>query len=621
MTRPLPPLAETSTRREGVPGLSAMVVFLSCAAVVAILYVARELLVPITLAVLLSFLLAPVVRWLNCRGVGRVTAVILTVAVAFIAIVGFAATVAQEISSLAQDLPAYRYNLEAKIRSVPELLPDRGVFHRLTTMFGELQNELARSTEAPSGSTPGDGAAEPVKPLPVELQEPAPKPWQIIRSVVGPLIQPLATGGLVVVFVIMFLLKQEHLRDRLLRLGGRRDLHRTTSAINDAAQRISRYLFRQSIVNAACGLPIGVGLAVIGIPNAALWGIFVVLLRFIPYLGIVLAASFPLALAIAVAPSWALFGWALLLFVTVELIVSYVVEPWFYGAGTGLSPVALITAAAFWTWLWGPVGLLLATPLTVCLVVLGRHVPQLQFLDVILGDAPALTAEETFYQRLLADDPEEATEQAEDFAKERSLEAFFDEVAIPALLRMQTDSDRDAVAAAHRAMVRDGIATVLENLADNGLQEPADGDAPRAFTVCCVAGRNELDEAAALLLADLLRRHGLDAVMILAAEALADRNAHVICLSLVSTGSPARARYLVRRLRRRNPSATVLVGFWGAAAAGLDAADAAAASAADIVCRSLPEAVASVMSIATAAAGPTAQPPADPPSAALASQS
>ena len=621
MTRPLPPPADTSIRRDAVPGLSAMLVLLFCAAVVAILYVAREILVPITLAVLLSFLLAPVVRWLHPR-VGRVTAVILTVAVAFVAILGFAATVAQEISSLAQDLPAYRYNLEAKIRSVPELLPDRGVFHRLTAMFGDLQKELARSTE--TSSAPGDGAAEPAKPLPVELQEPAPKPWQIIQSVIGPLIQPLATGGLVAVFVIMFLLKQEHLRDRLLRLGGRRDLHRTTSAINDAAQRISRYLLRQSIVNAACGLPIGIGLAVIGIPNAALWGIFVMLLRFIPYLGIVLAASFPLALAIAVAPGWALFGWTLLLFVTVELIVSYVVEPWFYGAGTGLSPVALIAAAAFWTWLWGPVGLLLATPLTVCLVVLGRHVPQLQFLDVILGDAPALTADETFYQRLLAGDPEEATEQAEDFAKERSLEAFFDEVAIPALVRMQTDSDRDAIAAAHRAMVRDGIATVLENLADNGMAEPADAAARqgRLRSAALPAAMNSTRRQR-LLLADLLRRHGLDAAAIVAAEPLAAStarrpplaDAHVICLSLVSTDSPARARYLVRRLRRRNPAATMLVGFWGAAAGGLDAKDAAAASGADIVCRSLSEAVMAVLSIATAAV------PADQPSAALASQS
>jgi predicted PurR-regulated permease PerM len=612
MTRHPPP-AETSPRREDVSGLSAMLTFLSCVVVVAILYFAREIVVPLTLAVLLSFLLGPVVRRLHRRRVGRVTAVLLTVAIAFVAILGFVATVAQEVSSLAGDLPGYRYNLEAKIRSLPELLPDRGVFHRVTTLLGELQNELAQTTASPPENAPASAAAEPAKPLPVQLQEPPPRPWQVVQTVVGPLIDPLATGGLVIVFVIMFLLQQEHLRDRLLRLGGRRDLHRTTEAINDAAQRISRYLSRQSMVNLACGLPIGIGLAVIGIPNAALWGIFVVLLRFVPYLGIVVAASFPLALAVAVAPGWALFGWTLLLFVAVETVVSYVVEPWFYGAGTGLSPVALIAAATFWTWLWGPIGLLLATPLTVCLVVLGRHVPQLQFLDVVLGDAPALTPPETFYQRLLADDPEEATEQAEEFAGERSFEAFFDEVALPSLARAQADSDRGALVAGHRAMLRDGIETVLENLGDNG--DAAPPTEPHLAVVLCVAGRNELDEAAALLLADLLRRHGVAAASMSAAEGFAAgigasptaRGSRVMVLSLVSTAAPARARYLVRRLRRRSPGATVLVGFWGVTVTGLDPADAAAASAADGACLSLQEALAAILPL-TLSAGEAARP-------------
>jgi hypothetical protein len=214
-------------------------------------------------------------------------------------------------------------------------------------------------------------------------------------------------------------------------------LHRTTEAMNDAAQRISRYLMSQLVVNISCGLPIGLGLTLIGIPNAALWGILVVLLRFVPYLGIVIAAAFPLALAIAVAPDWMLLLWTALLFAGIELVVANLVEPLVYGGTTGLSSVALIAAATFWTWLWGPIGLLLSTPMTVCLVVLGRHVPPLQFLNVLLGSEPVLTPAETFYQRILANDPEEATEQAEEFANNSSLTEFFDEVAIPALARAQ----------------------------------------------------------------------------------------------------------------------------------------------------------------------------------------
>ena len=280
-------------------------------------------------------------------------------------------------------------------------------------------------------------------------------------------------AGLVIVFVVMILLEREDLRDRLLRLAGRRDLHRTTVAMDDAASRISRYLLRQLVVNVCCGLPIGFGLALIGIPNAALWGIFAALLRFLPYLGIVIAACFPVALAVAVDPGWMLLVWVILLFVGIELVVANLLEPWVYAASTGLSSVALIAAATFWTWLWGPIGLLLSTPLTVCLVVLGRHVPQLEFLDVMLGNEPVLAPDETFYQRLLANDPEEAAEQAEEFLKERSLAEFFDEVAIPALLRAQVDSDDGTLSPERRLMIKEGIRAMLEDLSDDASRATA----------------------------------------------------------------------------------------------------------------------------------------------------
>ena len=563
-------------------GVVGVLTVLTIGLVVAFLYFAREVVVPIALAVLLSFLLAPVVRWLRRWQLGRVTAVTLTVLLGFLATLGFAVIVVQEISSLAQQLPEYRSNLEAKIRSLPGAVPGGGALRRATSMVQELGREL-RQSETQTSKTAGDGSVtgnpsvEAAKPVPVEIQRPEFEPLQIVQSIVGPLLQPLAMVGLVIVFVIMILLEREDLRDRLLRLAGRGDLHRTTVAMDDAASRISRYLSRQLVVNACCGVPIGFGLALIGIPNAALWGIFAALLRFLPYLGIVIAACFPVALAVAVDPGWILLVWVVLLFVGIELVVANLLEPWVYAASTGLSSVALIAAATFWTWLWGPIGLLLSTPLTVCLVVLGRHVPQLEFLDVMLGNEPVLSPDETFYQRLLANDPEEATEQAEEFLKERSLAEFFDEVAMPALVKAQDDSDDGILSAERRLMVKEGIQEILEDLSGDEAAEasstaerpdpPLIEGAPR---IVCVAGRNELDEAAASLLVHLLRsEHSAEIAEALPAEALTSdssqssfKDASVVCLSLVSTNSPARARYLVRRVSRRAPRARVLVGFW-----------------------------------------------------------
>jgi predicted PurR-regulated permease PerM len=604
-------------RAELPRGVFGMMVVLVTATVIAALYFAREVFVPITLAILLSFLLAPAVRLLRRLRVGRVAAVSFTAMLAFIAIASFAAVVVGEVSSLAQQLPEYRYNLETKIRSLPGIVPGGGVYRRATEMFRELSKELSRAgtqgaTESTRSAT-GASEPQPAKPIPVQLVEPEPGPLQVVQSIVGPLLQPMAVGGLVIVFVIMILLEREDLRDRLLRLAGRGDLHRTTEAMNDAAQRISRYLLSQLVVNISCGLPIGIGLTLIGIPNAALWGILVVLLRFIPYLGIVIAAAFPLALAIAVAPGWMLFVWTGLLFVGIELVVANFVEPLVYGGTTGLSPVALIAAATFWTWLWGPIGLLLSTPMTVCLVVLGRHVPQLQFLNVMLGNEPVLTPVETFYQRILANDPEEATEQAEEFAKSSSLSEFFDEVAIPALARAQADSDRGVLSFEDRATFASAIASMVENLLEDqdatAAPEHAAGSKPEGSSgVVCVAGRNELDEAAALLLVNVLRLEiHIDIGAPFSADALsADtaylplfKDASVVCLSLISTSSPARARFLVRRIRRRAPRAHILVGFWGSATREVAAEEMARATVAQAVAFSLRDAVATIDSLLT----------------------
>jgi predicted PurR-regulated permease PerM len=561
------------------------------------LYFARPVLEPIALAVLLSLLLAPAVRWLHLLGVGRNAAVVATVLFAFIVILGFAAAIGEQVIGLVRNLPQYEENLSAKIRTLNGV-PGAGMLGRATQVFHDLASQLEGSTAArvpAPAAAPGNAA-----PVPVEIRQNEPALLQLLRNVIGPMLLPVAEAGLVLVFVIMFLLKREDLRDRLLRLAGARDLHRTTAAMNEAAERVSNYLLAQLAVGLCYGLPVGIGLAVIGIPNAPLWGLLGVVLRFVPYLGGPLTAVVPCALAIAVDPGWGLFFWTVLLFAAAEAITANFIEPWIYGRTTGLSSVAVVAAATFWTWLWGPVGLLLATPLTVCLVVLGRYLPPLRFLDILLGNQPVLSPQESFYQRLLARDPEEATEQAEEFAKEKSIEAFFDEVAIPALVLAQADSDRGVLAGNHRAVIAEGFAAILDNLAEDGLVEPeeSEGQGP---PVACLAARNELDLAAAWLLQHLLRLRGHRAV-VFSPDALSTfnldrlplRGAAIVCLSLVSTNSTARARYLVRRIRRRARRARLMIGFWGQDQGDFPAAEVIVATAADGVVTSLAAAIAEI---------------------------
>lgn len=573
-------------------GIAAMLGVLAAAAIVAILYFGRDIFVPLALAALLSFILVPAVRWLR-RRIGRVAAVAFVVFAALVPICGLTAVIGHDIAALTPHLPEYRYNVEHKIQSLSDSVPGGDLFRRAVAFLHKLQNQLPISQrQAAAKST----AAQSQPPVPVIVEQPSPGPLEIMRSVVGPLLRPIALAGLVLIFTIMMLYDWEDLRDRVFQLAGAGDLQRTTDALSDAGQRISRYLSLQLAVNAGYGVLAGIGLTVIGIPNSALWAATTAVLRFIPYLGIWIAALLPLSLAIAVAPGWSLFAWTLLLYLMIELIVANLLEPRLYHHNVGLSSVAVIAAAVFWTWLWGPVGLLLSTPLTLCLIVLGQNVPQLQFLDVILGSEPVLAPQQRFYQRLLAGDPEEVTLQAEEFAEERSLAEFADEVAIPALAIAQADSDRGALSAEGRRALRAGTAAMLENLLDGG--EP--GEAGARGRAVCVAGRNSLDEAVALLLVHLLRERGRVAVdRALSADVLAPeadglpalRRADILCLSLISSGSTARARYLVRRLRRRAPKARLLLGLWGWAGEAPPAGDLAAATAADMVALSLREAV------------------------------
>ena len=344
-------------------------------------------------------------------------------------------------------------------------------------MLQDLSKELDKPKTGPANDAQSPALVSPpgpksVAPVPVEIRQPDPSALENLRSLIAPLISPLATTGIIVIFVIFILLQREDLRNRLIRLAGSHDLQRTTAALDDAAGRLSRLFLNQLLINTGFGILIGMGLWLIGIPSAILWGILAAILRFVPYIGSIIAAAFPLALAVAVDPGWSMLIWTAVLFFAIEPVVGQVVEPLVYGRSTGLSPVAVVVSATFWTALWGPIGLILATPLTVCLVVLGRHVDRLAFLDVMFGDRPALSPPEIFYQRMLAGDPTEAAEKAEEFLKERSLSSYYDDVALKGLQLAQSDLDRDALDQARLTKICDTVFEFVNDLSDQPDHEP-----------------------------------------------------------------------------------------------------------------------------------------------------
>ena len=471
---------------------------------------------------------------------------------------------------------------------------------------------------------------EGAKPIPVEVVEPALRPFQVLQVVIGPLLQPLATGGIIIVVVIFMLVSREDLRDRFIRLVGSDDLHRTTAALQDAGRRVGQYLLMQLVVNVAYAVPIGIGLWLIGVPNAPLWGLLALVLRFVPYIGPIIASVFPLALALAADPGWSMLAWTVALFVVIELISNNLIEPWLYGSRTGLSPLAVIVSAVFWTWLWGPLGLLLSTPLTVCLVVLGRHVPQFEFLDVLFGNEPVLEPHQQLYQRLLSGDPLEATDRAEEFLEEHQLVTFYDQVALPALLLGEADRSRGVLGEERRQRLADSARAVVENLADIAEEERSeeeeedDGDHAETEdddevdlpdgsgkTVLCVGGRGELDDAAASMLAQVLEVQGT-AVRNLAHDALEPANLRKLDLAGVDTvvigflnaSSEPHARYMVRRLKRLRTSVRVGIVYWGRTERELEDVKVAATLGCDFFARSMVAAVHGALSEERVTAAP-----------------
>ncbi len=548
---------------EGRPASSRLGFAIGVTLVVAVLYVGRDVLIPLAIAILLSFLLAPLVTRLQRVGVPRVLAVLLIALLAFLVVGALALLLGVQAVQLAAELPSYQSNILAKLESVQDAAPSGGVLDRLSDMFETLR---AEATE------PDPDAPPPEVPV-VQVQEPPLSVYQVISQLAAPLLGPIGKAGIVVVLVIFMLLEREDLRNRVIRLLGS-NMNVTTDVLDEAGTRVSQYLLMQLVVNVTYGVPFGIGLYFIGIPNALLWAVLAVMLRFIPYLGPFLSAAFPLLLAVAVDPGWSTLLLTLGLILALELISNNFIEPWLYGASTSMSAVAIIFAAIFWTALWGPVGLLLATPLTVCLAVAGRYFPQLAFLDVLLGRAPALSLPERLYQRLLAGDAGESTVIAEDYLDEHSFLDLYDDIALPALRNAAADDARQGLSPERRLAVMRTVLELIGELADRdepvaaGLEQ---GEAPQGErgSVICAAGRSALDLAVAAMLGQLLERRGY-AVRILNADALSSEHlpaaglggVDVVCLSYLEPGRSSRVKPTVRRLVRHAPEVPVLVGMW-----------------------------------------------------------
>ncbi len=559
----------------------------SIAIVVAGLYFAREVMIPFALAVLFSFLLAPLTKRLERWRVPRVLSVLLVVLATFIVVAGFGYIVTHQMIGIVQKLPEYRQNIRTKLavfRSEPD-----GALSKAAETIKEIQNELATSRPSTKPATRPAVVREtveeetveqatvstaPAEPIQVAVVEPDQSGLDYLRENASLLLAPLGTAGIVAVFVIFMLLEREDLRDRLIRLMGQGQIHLTTQALDDASSRISRYLLMQLVVNATYGIPVGIGLWLIGVPGAFMWGLLATVLRFIPYIGPWIAAATPILLSVAVFEWWLPTIEVVALYIVMELVSNNIMEPWLYGSSTGMSSLAILVAAVFWTWLWGGVGLLLATPLTVCLVVLGKYVPQLEFLSVMLGDQPVLDPPTRFYQRLLAMDADEAAEVAEEYLNEHSLVKTYDTVVVPALGMAEHDRHRGEVDVQRQEFIHQAVQDIVEEFGEAAGATVEEGKEARRREeerprVLCLPARDTADELAGMMFAQVLDREGIPARALSATklasemlEQVAEARPLVVCVSALPPLASTHARYLCKRLQGRFPGLVLVVGLW-----------------------------------------------------------
>lgn len=562
--------------------------------VILFLYFARPILVPLALALTLNFLLTPVVMWLQRLHFRRVLAVAVVMLASSAIVGGFGWVVAGQLLQVTSDLPKYRENIRHKIEALN--LAPQSALGRAAESLKEIDSDFsaAPAGAATSGLQPAaKPTASQAPAVPVQVVTTPPTGLKYLGQLVQPLLEPLGTGGMVLIFTIFILIKQEDLRDRFLRLAGVAQLHAMTLALNDAAQRISRYLVLQLVVNACYGVCFGVGLFLIGIPNALLWGVIAGLFRIVPYVGALAATAFPFVLALAIYHGWGPPLLVVLLFAVLDLIASNVVEPWLYGAHTGISSLALLVTTVFWTMLWGWAGLVLAVPLTVCVIVLGRYVPRMSFLHVLLGDDTALSIEAQFYQRLLALDPDDARTIAFNFLKSNSLANLYDRVLIPALALAEQDRHRGAMDERRESFLFLSASEIVSELAsyrpEDVVTKPrrlmarwrpnrstavpitshAD-PAPSATRIFCLAANDQADEITSSMLAQLLERAGHGVISLPKESSLEEILSHlppepqdVICISALPPFAFAQAASLCQRVRLHLPEIKILAGMWG----------------------------------------------------------
>jgi predicted PurR-regulated permease PerM len=573
-------------------GLSDLAHGLTVAAlIIYFFYIAGAIVQPLIIAALLSFILAPAMRRFRVWGLPKFLSALFSVVLTLIVLGALGTTLALQVGQLADDLPRYENNLRAKIQVLGGAPLASGALERASGTLRDLQSELNRvdSPQPPPGTQ-----IDSSKPLPVEIRQPESKGFEALANLVRPLLSPLATSALVVLFLLFLLLQREDIRDRLLRLAGTADLHRSTAALDDGASRLSKFFLMQTLLNSGFGIFIAAMLFTIGVPNPVLWGILAGLLRFVPFVGSLIAAFFPVAVAAGADPGWSKALMTAGLFLISEPAAGQIVEPLVYGPRTGLSPVAVVLSTLFWTLLWGPIGLLIATPLTVCLVVLGKHIEGLSFVAVLLGDEPPLQPEERLYHRLLAGDATDAADQAEEELKTRSLLAYYDAVPMKALVLAQIDAAERKLDTEKQFEIRDTLGEIIDILSeyeDADCFREADSSASsggeRASensliyeggskqnkskeVVLCVGSRSSLDEAAAAMLGQVLEKRGITALIKPVEFARNDNEAgtdastpRLVCVSYFGAMSrPAHVRYRIRRFKRALPHARFVACFW-----------------------------------------------------------
>jgi predicted PurR-regulated permease PerM len=442
--------AAASAIRERALGIMAT------ATLLALLYFARDVLVPITLAFILSLLIAPVVRGMRRLGLNQTFSVLAAVLVLAASLGAVATVIGSQLVRMAASLPQYEKTIRLKLETLDDV-----TVGRLNSLSGQAGRLFNRRPEPPPLALNEPESGNATTPIPVELHQPPADPLQVIQRVLTSVWVPIETAGVVLVVLIFVLLEQEVLRDRFIRIAGGSDIRLTTLAINDAGERLSRFFVLQFAVNLGVGVMVWVGLTLVELPHPVLWAALAAVLRFVPYVGVWIAAACSALLAAAVEPGWSLAFIVMALFVVVELIAGQLVEPQLYGHTTGLSPLSVVIAAIFWSWLWGPIGLIVSTPLTLCLLVAGRHIKALSLLDVLLGDTQALTMPQRFYQRALSADSAEIIASARDFLKRNSFAEYCDLVLMPALHLARLDLESGAIDAQQQMKVRGAMVDVI----------------------------------------------------------------------------------------------------------------------------------------------------------------